>query len=211
MIGSEIEAEHAFEVQRVARLLAEQAGKVAEQLAAQRGWLLLELELLRARAEADQVEQVAIEARSAIALVLDMKFVLLPGLVEQRGHAVREDVEKRVGGIVAILHVALQQQLGIRARQYARRPDQAHEGDLHFRQRQAGRRHLAFALEVQVADLAGRERQRQLGTKTQRVFVRPGCQVHAPGTAVVQAEQAHQLKEFESVRLGSGLIDQTRG
>jgi hypothetical protein len=35
--------------------------------------------------------------------------------------------------------------------------------------------------------------------------------VHATGAAVVQAEQAHQLKEFESVRLGSGLIDQTRG
>ncbi|MNH14777.1 hypothetical protein D3C79_743750 [compost metagenome] len=122
-----------------------------------------------------------------------------------------KDVEKRMGGVVAVLNVAFQQQLGVWAWQHPRRPDQAHEGDLDLRQRQAGRRDLAFTLEMQVADLAGGKIQRQLRAEPQRVLVRSGGQVHAPGSAVVQAEQTHQLKKFESVRLGPCLVNQTRG
>ncbi|MCY1438872.1 hypothetical protein D9M71_550880 [compost metagenome] len=104
-----VEAEHHFQVQRIAWLLAEQAGKVTEQLTAQRRFAALELLLLCLRPQAHQVEQVAIKTRGAVALVLDVELVLLPGLVEQRGHAMGKDVEKRMGGVVAVLNVPLQQ------------------------------------------------------------------------------------------------------
>ncbi|MNE25701.1 hypothetical protein D3C80_1190370 [compost metagenome] len=206
-----IEAEHHFQVQGVARFLGEQAGEIAEQFAAQGRALPVEFLLLCLGTETHQVEQVAVEVRGAVAFVLDVELVLLPGLVEQRGHAVRKDVEERVGRVIPVLDVPLDQQLGVRARQYARRPDQPHEGHLHLGQRQAGHGHLAFTLELQIADFTGREVERQLRAKTQRVFVRSGFQVHAPGSAVMQAKQAHQLEKLESVRLSPCLVDQTRG
>ncbi len=95
--------------------------------------------------------------------------------------------------------------------QHPGRADQAHEGDLDLRQRLIVCVCAFGALELQVADFADREGQRQLRTEAQRVVMRPGFRVDTSRSAVVQAQQPYQLKKFEPVGLGTRLVDQTSG
>src|SRR5690606_3696588 len=118
---AKIEAQHHLQVVGVAWTLPEQTGKVTKQLPGQvcLGLILgvaISQQCRGALRQAQQCMQLTFEVSFTLTLVFDEEAVLLPSLIEQRCHAMREQVEKRMSGIVTQLYVTIDQRLGIRPR-----------------------------------------------------------------------------------------------
>src|ERR1017187_4383385 len=139
----EIVREHLAEGRSGARVLGEQALVANESLIGD-GLVVLQA----ASAQADEGEHVSGEGVGAGALIGNREAVFFPGAVEQRNHAVVEEVEEVLEGRIVGVE-ALDEQLGVAGGEDAEGPGEAEEADGHFER--------AARIVLEGLDFSGRE------------------------------------------------------